>query len=498
MSIDAFSLLEQELHPRILLVGDVMLDRYLFGNVERISPEAPIPVLSIGKQEHRLGGASSVATMVATLGARTILATVVGDDVEGRVVRELLEKNGIDTRCVLTVHDRCTTVKERLLGRSQQRYPHQMMRVDREVTSPIESDQAEALLDGMASCIGDVDLVLVSDYNKGVCKGEMIQRVVALARAAGVPVIADPVKKADYHRYVGCTCITPNRLEAAMATDMTVETPQDGLDAARRLLQFGVESAIVTLDRDGMAWADNAGNARLVPARPRQVCDITGAGDMVLATLGYALAAGADAVTAIEIANTAGGLEVERLGVVPVTRDEILVELGRNSNTAGHKIVPIDQIEAHVRRLRHAGQRVVMTNGCFDLLHPGHVACLQEARRHGDCLLVAMNSDRSVRELKGAGRPIVDEQGRAEMLAALACVDCVVIFDDRSVGGLVERVAPDVLVKGGEYSVDQIVGSETVLDRGGCVVPVVMKSTYSTSALVDKIRDLPLRKRSAA
>ncbi len=498
MSADGFSLLDQDLRPRILLVGDVMLDRYLFGDVERISPEAPIPILRIGKQEHRLGGAGSVASMAATLGAQTILAAVVGNDVEGRSVRDLLEKSEVDTQCLLTVDDRCTTVKERLLGRAQQRYPHQMMRVDREVDRPIETDQAESLLGGIARCINRVDLVLVSDYNKGVCKGDMIPRVAAMARAAGVQVIADPVKGADYRRYAQCTCITPNRVEAAAATGMTIATPQDGLEAARRLLQFGIDAAIVTLDRDGMAWADRSGAARLVAARPRQVCDITGAGDMVLAALGYALAAGADAVTAIEIANAAGGLEVERLGVVPLARDEILAELGRDTNASRQKILPFDQLDVHIRRIRQAGRRIVMTNGCFDLLHPGHVACLQEARRHGDYLLVGLNSDRSVRELKGTGHPIVDQHGRAEMLAALACVDGVVIFDEASVAGLVERVVPDVLVKGGEYAVEEIVGHQVVARHGGRVLPLAMKACYSTTALIEKIRKLPFRKRSAA
>jgi D-beta-D-heptose 7-phosphate kinase / D-beta-D-heptose 1-phosphate adenosyltransferase len=498
MAIDGFSLLEQDLRPQILLVGDVMLDRYLFGDVERISPEAPIPILRIGKQEHRLGGAGSVASMAATLGAHAMLAAVVGDDVEGRLVCELLAKSQVDTRLVLTVTDRCTTVKERLLGRAQQHYPHQMMRVDREVDRPIDAEQLDALLDGIARSIEDVDLVLVSDYNKGVCKGEMIPRVVALARAAGVPVLADPVRGADYHHYAGCAFITPNRAEAAAATGMTIATPQDGIEAAERLLQFGVEAAIVTLDRDGMAWADRSGAARLVAGRPRQVCDITGAGDMVLATLGYALAAGADAPTAIEIANTAGGLEVERLGVVPLTRGEILAERGRDRNATGHKIVPIEQIEAHVERVRQSGRRIVMTNGCFDLLHPGHAACLQEARRHGDYLLVGLNSDRSVRELKGVGHPVVDQEGRSEMLAALACVDCVVIFDDASVSGLVGRVLPDMLVKGGQYAPDEIVGHEIVTAHGGRVLPLEMKSFYSTTALIEKIRNLPLRKRTAA
>ena len=285
MSNSLPSLLERDWRPRILLVGDVMLDRYLWGDVERISPEAPIPVLRVGKQEHRLGGAGSVAAMVATLGADDFGRRGRPDD-EGRIVRELLDKLEVNDRQVLSLADRCTTVKERLLGRAQQRHPHQMMRVDREADRPIPEETVEQLLSGMARCMDEIDLVLVSDYNKGVCKGDLIPRLVKLARAAGVPVIADPVRDADYHRYAGCACITPNRVEAGLALGVRIATPQEGLDAAKRLLAFGVDSALVTLDRDGMAWADAAGNSGLFPARPRQVCDITGAGDMVLAALG--------------------------------------------------------------------------------------------------------------------------------------------------------------------------------------------------------------------
>jgi D-beta-D-heptose 7-phosphate kinase/D-beta-D-heptose 1-phosphate adenosyltransferase len=500
MSLPSISLLENDCRPRILLVGDVMLDRYLWGDVERISPEAPIPVLRVGKQEHRLGGAGSVAAMASSLGAQTILAAVVGEDSEGHVVRELLDKLEVNDRQVMAVHDRCTTVKERLLGRAQQRYPHQMMRVDREADQPIPAETVEHLLSAMARCMDEVDLVMISDYNKGVCKGDMIPQLVKLARAAGVPVIADPVRDADYRRYAGCACITPNRTEAGQAVGRRITSPQEGLAAAQRLLDYGVESALVTLDRDGMAWADTAGNAQLFPARPRQVCDITGAGDMVLAALGYMLAAGADYPTAIEVANTAGGLEVERLGVVPLTRPEILAELNHNvpSAATGHKILAVEHLERQLRRQRQAGQRIVMTNGCFDLLHPGHVASLQEARKQGDCLVVGLNSDRSARELKGPGHPIIDQQGRAEMLAALSCVDYVVIFDDASVAGLVERLLPDVLVKAAQYSVEQVVGHQIVARHGGRVVPVPMKPAYSTSALIEKIRDLPERKRNAA
>jgi D-beta-D-heptose 7-phosphate kinase / D-beta-D-heptose 1-phosphate adenosyltransferase len=498
MSSPQLSYLEQNLRPRILLVGDVMLDRYLWGDVERISPEAPIPVLRVGRQEHRLGGAGSVASMLATLGAETILASVVGNDVEGRIVHEILDTLEVNHRQVLTVADRCTTVKERLLGRAQQRYPHQMMRVDREADQPIATDVVDQLMAGVTRCIEEVDLVLVSDYNKGVCKGEMLSRLVELARRAGVPVVADPVKEADYHRYNGCACITPNRMEAARALGCRITTPREGLEAAKRLLDFGVESALVTLDRDGMAWADRRGESLLVTARQRQVCDITGAGDMVLSVLGYLLAAGASPGTAIEIANVAGGLEVERLGVVPLTRQEILEELRQAGATTGHKVLLMDELEPRLRQLRQDGRRIVMTNGCFDLIHPGHVASLQEARKQGDCLVVGLNSDRGVRELKGPGRPVIDEQGRAAMLSALACVDYVIIFDEASVAPLVERIKPDVLVKASQYSTDQVVGHQIVAREGGKVVCVPMADDYSTTGIIERIRSLPSRKRNAA
>jgi D-beta-D-heptose 7-phosphate kinase/D-beta-D-heptose 1-phosphate adenosyltransferase len=435
--------------------------------------------------------------MLAALGAETILAAVVGDDDEGRVVRQLLDNIDVNSRLVLPVAGRPTTLKERLLGCAQQRDPHQMIRVDRETDDPIAAETLDLLLAGIARSLDEIDLVLVSDYNKGVCRGEMFPRLVKLARAAGVPVVADPVKDADYHRYAGCAWITPNRAEAGRALGTRITAPQEALDAARRLLDFGLDAVLVTLDRDGMAWADRSGQARLFPARPRQVCDITGAGDMVLAVLGYLLAAGSDPAAAIEAANVAGGLEVERLGVVPLARREILAELAHGGQP-GAKILSLERLDATLRQLRLAGQRIVMTNGCFDLLHPGHVASLQEARQQGDCLLVAVNSDRGVRQIKGPGRPIVDQQGRAEMLAALACVDYVVIFDDPSVASLVAQVLPDVLVKADQYSLPEVVGHKSVLQSGGQVVSVPTRPQYSTTALIEKIRKVPLRKRSAA
>jgi D-beta-D-heptose 7-phosphate kinase/D-beta-D-heptose 1-phosphate adenosyltransferase len=486
MSASLASLLHSPQRPRILVLGDVMLDRYLFGDVERISPEAPIPVLRVAREEYRLGGAANVAAMLAALDAEVILAGVVGDDAESQILRERLEATGVGCQAVLTDPSRPTSIKQRVLGRCEQRTPQQMMRIDCESDRPLDATLVRALIESIGPCLESLDLILVSDYGKGVCVGECVPLVLAAAAIVEVPVLADPARKTDYHRYAGCACITPNRTEAAQATGMRIATPADGLDAARQLLQVGVSAAAVTLDRDGIAWADAAGNAELFPARPRQVCDVTGAGDMVLAALGYALAAGADYHTAIELANLAGGMEVERLGVVPLTREDLLDELARTGGATSHKIVTLDELLAQLDRQRQAGRRIVMTNGCFDLLHPGHVASLAAARQQGDCLVVGLNSDRSVEALKGPGRPIIGVEGRAEMLAALACVDWVVVFDDLSVAGLVERVRPDVLVKAAEYRVEQIVGHELLQRHGGRVVPVPMRDGYSTSGLIER------------
>jgi len=476
----------QTFRPRILVVGDVMLDRYLWGDVDRISPEAPIPVFKVGREEHRLGGAGSVTTMLAALDSDVALATVVGKDPEGRATRELLEETGVDTRAVIATPDRVSTLKERLLGRTHSRHPQQMIRVDREQSNPIDAELAERLLAAIEAQSDATDLVMISDYDKGVCAGELIPRIVELASRRNLSVVADPVRDVDYSRYRGCKCITPNRMEASLALGMEIVTPEDGLEAARRLLEFGIESAMVTLDCDGIAWADRDGNNRLFPIRPRQVYDITGAGDMVLSTLGYAMASGVAWDRIVELANLAGGLEVERLGVMPVTRRELLAALNNGGYAPTQKIVSIEELQAALERRRRERQKVVMTNGCFDLLHPGHIASLQEARKYGDLLVVGLNSDRSIREFKGPNRPVIDQRGRAEMLAALACVDYVVIFDEASVAPLVGQVLPDVLAKSAQYSHEQVVGHEIVEAAGGRVVRVPMRGAYSTTELVQR------------
>lgn len=490
MSNHLIEVLERSFNPTIFVVGDVILDRYLWGNVDRISPEAPIPLLRVDRREQRLGGAGSVVSMLAALDVNVRLATVLGNDDAAIRVYELLKDLGVAASAVLTDDNRPTTVKERFLGRAQSRHPQQMIRIDHEDDAPLEAKLSSMMIDQITSHLDGVDVVLVSDYNKGVCAGDTIPAIVAAAEKRGIPVIADPIRGGDYSRYKGCACITPNRLEASLALGRKIETPDAGIEAAQSLLDFGVHSAIVTLDRDGMAWARRDGSHGISPIKPREVYDITGAGDMVLSIIGYSVAAGLEDSQIVELANLAGGLEVERLGVVPLTRSDLLEELHASEPLRHLKALSCDALLEELRKRRQKGERIVMTNGCFDLIHPGHLASLQEARALGDCLVVGLNSDASVRQLKGPQRPIINEQGRAAMLTALECVDYVVLFDEVSVEPLVQRIMPDVLAKAAQYAPHQVVGYQIVQANGGEVVCTKMHNEYSTTSIIQGIQQL--------
>ena len=364
------------------------------------------------------------------------------------------------------------------------------MRVDRECLEPIDSETESALLERFRGRLPDVDLVLISDYAKGVCTHQLVRQVIDEARDAGVRVIVDPGREVDYRLYLGAFCITPNRTEAAMALGSKILTPSAGLDAAGELVKMGFDAAAVTLDHDGIAWADREGNRQVFPVRARQVYDITGAGDAVLAAMGFAFAMQADWAAAIQLANLAGGLEVERLGVAPITRSDLLAEMASDRRPDDAKILTPEALSKELDRRRSLGEQIAMTNGCFDLLHPGHVKSLQFARSLGDCLVVGLNSDASVSRLKGDGRPIIAQQGRALMLAALACVDYVVLFDETSVAPTVERVRPDILVKAAQYTQDEVVGGDFVRGYGGRVVLAPLVEGFSTSDILARVRKL--------
>ncbi len=482
--------------PRLLVVGDLILDRYVWGDAERISQEAPVPLLRADAREHRLGGAASVATMLGALGASVRLVGGVGRDPEAVHVRQILADRGIDARDVVTLDDRPTTLKERYIGRAQDRHPQQMIRVDYETRDPITASAEADLIRRLPGAVAASDLVLISDYDKGICTPSLLRALIATCRALGVRVVADPIRGSDYSRYQGVHCMTPNRLEAGLATGVTIRTPEDALDVGRTLVdRLGMDAILVTLDRDGMALVRADGRSEIVPTRPRQVYDITGAGDMVLSIVGLCLAAGADYDEAAALGNVAGGLEVEKIGVALLSRQEILVDLieHRQEGADGlSKRLGGEALLAEVARRRGAGQKVVFTNGCFDILHVGHARLLRKAAECGDALIVGLNSDASVRRLKGPTRPINDQDARAELLAALGCVDVVAVFEDDTPLSLIEAIRPDVLVKGGDYRPDEVVGRAEVEASGGRLVLIPLVEGHSTTNLVRKAAERTL------
>jgi D-beta-D-heptose 7-phosphate kinase/D-beta-D-heptose 1-phosphate adenosyltransferase len=496
MSADLIDLVQRLGQPRVLVVGDVMLDRYVWGDAERISQEAPVILLHAERREERLGGASSVATMLRALGARVALAGVVGKDADGQRLRQMLLDLGIDHEGVIVDADRPTTVKERYIGRAQHRHPQQMIRVDYETRLPLPEAVERELCAVLAQQIRKADIVLVSDYDKGVCTPGLMAAVIAGAKSCELRVLADPVRGPDYRKYHGCSAITPNRLEAGLATGRVLPTAAEALAAAAHLReQLDLEAAVVTLDRDGMVLVHADGRNQAFATRPRQVYDITGAGDMVLAVLGMALASGADYDPAVRLANVAGGLEVEKIGVATVTRDEILRDLLRTgqSAVAGQppgldKVLARDALVHELDSRRRLGQRVAFTNGCFDVLHAGHVQYLQEARAQADLLVVGLNDDAGVRALKGDGRPLHPVEARALVLAAMQAVDYITVFGEPTPLELVLSLRPDVLVKGADYRKDEVVGADVVEGYGGRVHLAALREGCSTTRVLQRLR----------
>ncbi|WP_242687851.1 PfkB family carbohydrate kinase [Alienimonas californiensis] len=481
--------------PRVLVVGDVILDRYIWGEAERVSQEAPVILLRESKREVRLGGAANVANMLAGLGAQPVVAGVIGDDADGRACRGELEAAGVATGGLIADHGRPTTVKERFLGRAHHRHPHQMLRVDREVRDALSPQVEDALLKRIEQLLPTVAAVLLSDYGKGVLTPRVCEGVIAAAKQAGLPVLADPPGNGDCSRFRGATAVTPNRTETGRAVGKQIETVADAEAAGKKLVaELDLEHCFVTIDSDGIVLAkrDEAGELTTSchPTRRRGVADITGAGDVVLAVIGLAAAEGLSPEDQARLANVAGGIEVEKVGCAPVTRDEIVADLlsgGRGG--AGRIVEDVDALADLLSRRQSSGQTVVFTNGCFDLLHAGHVASLEEASAQGDVLVVAVNTDSSVRGLgKGSDRPLVPEEQRIAMLAALRSVDYVVPMPDATPHRLLRILRPDVLVKGGTYSVDEIVGREVVEDYGGSVRPLGVLEGWSTTQIVERIR----------
>jgi D-beta-D-heptose 7-phosphate kinase/D-beta-D-heptose 1-phosphate adenosyltransferase len=482
---------------QMLLLGDMMLDKYLYGNAERVSPEAPVLVLHYQSEELRLGGAANVAAMLAALKAKVRAIGTVGNDGAAGDIRRLMREAGIDSDLLVTCEDRPTTSKLRLVGAAQHRHAQQLMRLDYENPSAVSESIIKRIVALVQEHMEGCAAVCIEDYNKGAVCETVCKQAITSAKKLKIPVLVDPAGSGDYGKYRGATAVKLNRSEAARATGIAMEGPEQYQAAAEKLLDMlDLEAAIVTLDRNGAYLATRDGERRwLKHARPRQVFDATGAGDMVLAMLAAARAAGASWVEAVALGNVAAGLEVERFGTVPIRPEEIVQELRAEAHERLTKERTREQLAAELARHRGSGKRIVFTNGCFDLIHLGHVKYFQFARRQGDLLVVGVNTDASVRRLKGDTRPIISETDRLGVLEELESIDYLVRFDEDTPLQLIQQIRPDVLVKGADYPKEEVVGWDFVESYGGRVALAPLVDGKSTSAVIQRILETHSQRR---
>ncbi len=466
---------------RVLVVGDLMLDRYILGEVDRISPEAPVPVLRHAQRYERPGGAANVAMNLAGLGCEAVLAGFWGDDAERRELEEALTAAKVDAVGVVTT-SLPTVSKTRIVGRTQQ-----LLRLDIESREKFSSEDEARLLERVEGLAGKVHAVVLSDYAKGALTRELCERVIRVARYAGVPVLADP-KTPDLSKYSGATVVCPNLQELSVATGVSPYETEALLrkgQAQRR--EHDLKFLAVTMSERGIRLLSE-GEEFHSPARAREVFDVSGAGDTVIATMAASLAAGLQVETAVELANLAAGIVVGKVGTVPIAHHELTALLTPSKGISdAEKILNRSQVAARVREWRAAGETVVFTNGCFDLLHVGHVTLLEDCRRFGSKVVLGLNTDASVQRLKGPSRPVVNEGDRARVMAALGAVDAVTMFDEDTPLELIQELQPDVLVKGGDYTVETVVGHEAVLAAGGRVEIVPTVEGFSTTGIVRKL-----------
>jgi D-beta-D-heptose 7-phosphate kinase/D-beta-D-heptose 1-phosphate adenosyltransferase len=470
--------------PNILLVGDFMLDVYTYGDALRISPEAPVPVLKVTKTEHSCGGAGSVATNLAALGAELSCVGVIGEDRNGEEIRGKLAELGVDITGLLMVADRPTISKQRLIGLAQHRHRQQLMRIDEETTEPLADELTETILRAYKERLNKADVVCLQDYNKGLLSPSLCRQMIELATNAKKKVLVDPCLTSDYSMYTGATLITPNRQEASTAVGFDIETAEMAGRAAKELAErLKLEAVVITLDKEG-AYLQTETESQIIPAnKPRSVYDVTGAGDMVLATLAVTLAAGCDYVTAVQLSNVTAGIEVEKFGATALTIEEIISEISG-------KVHSIDFLLEQLAWRRKQKKNIVFTNGCFDVMHRGHTEFLKFCKSQGDIVVVGLNSDSSVKTIKGPDRPINNQYDRAAVLAALETVDYITVFDEPDPLNLIQQIKPDILVKGQDWAQKGVIGQEFVESYGGKVVLAPLVEGKSSTTTIEKIKAL--------
>jgi D-beta-D-heptose 7-phosphate kinase/D-beta-D-heptose 1-phosphate adenosyltransferase len=474
--------------PKVLVVGDFVLDIYTYGDAVKISPEAPVPVLKITKTEHRCGGAGSVAANLTALGAKAYCLGVIGDDRDSEILKTKLIEAGADIDGLFKAANRPTISKQRLIGLAQHLRRQQLIRTDRESTNPLSDELNEAILAAYKENLPKVDMVCLQDYNKGLLSDSLCRQMIRLTNQVNKKVLVDPCMTSDYSKYIGATVITPNRKESSAAAGFEVTDAETAAKAADYLLQkLQLEAVVITLDKEG-AYLKTESKSLMIPTRPRSVYDVTGAGDMVLATLAAALAAGCDYEAAVKLSNIAGGIEVEKFGTATVTIGEITDEINKQDRGPGGKIRTADSLLSEIARHRRQKKTIVFTNGCFDVLHIGHVEYLQFCRQQGDIVVVGLNSDSSVKMIKGSDRPINNQHDRAAILAALEMVDYIAVFTEPDPMNLIKKVRPEVLVKGEDWAVKGVVGREFVESYGGKVALAPLVKSKSSSATIEEMR----------
>ena len=459
--------------PNILVVGDLMIDHYLWGKCERISPEAPVQVVAIEKETSVLGGAGNVINNLAALGATVAVLSVIGNDDNAKELKTLLKEIEIDTDSLVVQENRNTSKKSRIIASHQQ-----VVRYDKESTEDISSESQTQIIEIFTKELESYDIVLLSDYGKGVLTDALTKKLIHLANHAGKKVLVDP-KGSNYAKYDGAYLLTPNKKEAIEASGIEIADDKTLLKAIVTLKNTcSLEVSLITLSEDGIAIYDDT--LRTHPTVAREVYDVTGAGDTVIASLGFALACGYDIDKAVQFSNLAAGVVVGKLGSATATLNEIIeYESSLNKSTSDSHIKTLEEISLLSQELKKRGKKIVFTNGCFDILHVGHVKYLEEAKSYGDVLILGLNSDESVRRLKGPTRPVNTEDDRAYILASLEAVDYVVKFYDDTPYALIKAVQPHILVKGGDYEGKEVVGQD-IADELRLVDFVDGKSTTKT------------------
>jgi D-beta-D-heptose 7-phosphate kinase/D-beta-D-heptose 1-phosphate adenosyltransferase len=467
----------------ILVIGDVMLDRYLMGSVSRISPEAPVPVVLLSQSEDRAGGAANVAANLSGLGLNTEIIGCIGNDASGIILTQVIADSGVNTANIMTAKHRPTVSKTRVMSGNQQ-----IVRIDDESTAAFSNEENQQIINHVSQALkAKPSMVILSDYAKGVLSDNICKAIIIECKQLSIPVIADP-KGRDYSKYHGAHALTPNKKETAEACGIDIQETEALLNAAQQLKnQLGLDFLAVTRGEEGISLIEDK-QIHHIPTAAKKVFDVSGAGDTVIATLAAGLVHGLNHHDALQLANIAAGIVVGKVGTVPVTQAELLKVLASEDGQSQiDKICDQSQLLALVNRWKENHQKIVFTNGCFDLLHAGHVTYLEAAKKTGDKLILGLNTDRSVSALKGSSRPVIPEQDRARVLAALAAVDAVILFDDDTPLNLINAIKPDILAKGSDYTEAQVVGGVEVKSWGGKVALIDLVTGRSTSSILEKI-----------